>query len=85
MRENVRHKTQTILPDVYEAIKKDFQNGVVITGDVCSADCFFCTLHSFMDYSGWGVKLKSVTFEGLMAFSRSACDQVADLSFGFTR
>ncbi|MBF0485605.1 MAG: radical SAM protein [Candidatus Omnitrophica bacterium] len=29
--------------DVYEAFKKDFQNGIITLGDVCSANCFFCS------------------------------------------
>jgi hypothetical protein len=29
--------------DVYRAYKKDFQNGIVTVGDVCNADCFFCS------------------------------------------
>lgn len=28
---------------VYEAYKKDFQNGIVTVGNICSADCFFCS------------------------------------------
>jgi len=29
--------------DVYEAYKKDFQNGIVSIGNICSANCFFCS------------------------------------------
>lgn len=28
---------------VYESYKKDFQNGIISVGNVCSADCFFCS------------------------------------------
>lgn len=33
----------TMPADVYEAFKKDFQNGIVTLGDVCDADCFYCS------------------------------------------
>lgn len=29
--------------DVYQAYKKDFQNGVVTVGNICNANCFFCS------------------------------------------
>lgn len=29
--------------DMYEAYKKDFQNYIVTVGNVCSANCFFCS------------------------------------------
>ena len=40
-------KTTSSIPlnmprDVYEAYKKDFQNGCVTVGNICSANCFFC-------------------------------------------
>jgi len=28
---------------VYQAYKKDFQNGVVTVGNICNANCFFCS------------------------------------------
>lgn len=29
--------------DIYEAYKKDYQNGMVSIGNVCAANCFFCS------------------------------------------
>jgi len=29
--------------DIYEAYKKDFQNGWVSIGNICNVDCFFCS------------------------------------------
>jgi len=28
---------------MYAAYKKDFQNGIISVGDVCNANCFFCS------------------------------------------
>ncbi len=28
---------------IYDAYKKDFQNGIVTVGNICSANCFFCS------------------------------------------
>lgn len=36
-------KSLSITGKTYLAYKKDFQNGVVTVGNVCNADCFFCS------------------------------------------